>query len=466
MKKILSRKIFALAILLTLTFNFAASPALAQDVQLLPNASGDYEVQTSPYEGQDYQIRQAQVGAWTYGILAALTNRLLGTVAEEMRDNVASWVGQVIEAVIINGAALIGGEAILEFSEGGGGGGEDVSYNPSNTGALGTTALLIDGVLQNQPNLQTAAFFRNTLANNILSQTASAQTDEMGTVFFEPVRHVWLLTRNLAYIFFAAILILMGLMVMLRYRIDPRTTMTVTAALPRIAASLVLIAFSYPLAGIIFDAARLLKYMIDALFKPIFALVGQDLVPIQPFLVTGRLIQQINIKTVYLGGSGLFSAFVILIVWLIVLFVAFSLFFILVIRFANLFVQLITAPLAFLWGALPGQEDTTTRWFKSFLVNTLTFPIIYFLINFALLITYIGVDTPFGLPPGLGSEEMWALPRNVAGLVAFGILLAATRVPEILEDAFEVAPSAHVAKAGVEPMKTVGRLPLIGGLFK
>jgi len=63
---------------------------------------------------------------------------------------------------------------------------------------------------------------------------------------------------------------------------------------------------------------------------------------------------------------------------------------------------------------------------------------------------------PFGLGPAL----------NVGGLVAFGLVIAATKVPALLEDAFDVAPSGGAARAGLDVGKTLGRLPVVGKILK
>jgi hypothetical protein len=483
MKKRLRQKIVASFLLATFSLISTVSPLYAQEVRLIPAASGEVNVETAPYTGQQYQVQQANAGSWVFGTLGALVNHFLNL--DELDTNMASWVANVIEAVIISLNGLLIGDGLTDVAAGagagggGGGGGGDAGYNPQNRdlnyGALGVMGNLVDEGLSGPPNLQTAAFFKNELADNILSgRVFAATTDKRGTQFFDPVRSIWALFRNLAYIFMALILTVMGLMVMLRYKIDPRTTMTVSAALPRVAMAIVLIAFSYPLAGFIFDLARVLKAMTDSVFAPIFIDNGfalptaTGLSPIEPFQIFIHIANAFQKVQFYTGGPGIFMLFIFLIILVVLLFTAFSLFFTLVIRFANLFVQVIFAPFAFLWGMMPGQEDTVSRWFKSFLVNTLSFPAIYFLINFAILILEFGrsPDHEFGLPPGLGAEKWWGFERNIAGFVAFGIVLAATRVPEILEDAFDVAPSSHVARAGVEPGKIAGKIPIIGGLLK
>ena len=473
MSKKLRRKI-ALIIALTTTLTLLNTTWVrAQETKLLPPANSNYRIEASPYQGQNYTIQQTQVRELFVGALAKLINRFLGL--DETATHAWSWIADIISGLIVALTGLLVGDALGDiYQEGGGsgGGGGDFGsyrYQPQNYGALGVMGGLVGSALEGPPDLKPTAFLRQELADNIFSaRTAQAATaDKRGTEFFEPVRSIWTLFRDLAYAFMAVILTVLGILVMTRRRIDPRTTMTVSAALPRVAIAIILIAFSYPLAGILFDLARVLKGLIDSVFADIFAVVGLNLVPVEPFQVFINIANTIKITQLYTGGSGIFALLVALVIIVSLFVISFSLFFTLVIRFANLFVQVIFAPFAFLWGMIPGQEDHVSRWFRSFLVNTLSFPVIYFLINFALLITELGRSGfEFGLPPGLGAESWYGTERNIAGFVAFGIVLAATKVPEMLEDAFQVTPSAHVARAGVEPTKIASRIPVIGGLFK
>lgn len=512
MRKIFQKKLIALVTLLTLTSSFAISPASAQEVKLLPNATdSDYEVQTIPPQGQDYRIRTTSPDEPSPdNVLLDLLENPLGTlfnrifqrvVTDPLQENMGKWVGDLIQWTLINLNILLGGEggmlgsglcradqdtkAVIENNCR-----EDAGYLPLVTGekprvvclctretafnptqgagsygAIGILGSMSMGLLQQSPpNLHTAQYLKQELADNILAGPVYAQT---GVSYFAPIIGITQIFRNVAYVFMAAILVLMGLMVMLRYKVDPRTTMTVTAALPRIAVSIILIAFSYPLAGMMVDIGRLLKAMFDSLFTGMMWLS-----PIEPFRLivdfVGNWIGGFVLGNLNLGGIGAFSFLISLGLLVIAIVVAFMLFFTLVFRFAALYAQVIFAPLAFAWGTLPGQEETITKWFKSFAVNVLTFPIIYFLVNLANYIAVVSTVVPLPLPSDLGWATMSTFlgPTNVGGLVAFGLLIAATKVPAMLEEALEVSAPAAVARAGAEPGKILTRLPVVGSLFK
>lgn len=413
-----------------------------------------------PAEATEVPWHRDPASMWRQDVLenplGKQTNETLGVTDV----NLSEWVGNASQFMIINAFTLVAGKEALVGGRAG--------------GVLGTTAAMADGVLQNPPNLKTMAYVKRTLANNIFSpRPAYAAT---GFDYLDTIREIWSAMRNVSYAFMAVIIVVMGFMVMFRYHIDPRTVMTFTAALPRIVISLVLVTFSYPLAGFLIDITRVFKALIDATFRGApFA----RMISIEPFQIIGAFLDNfipISVITplsfflkgnIYLGGTGISATFIALVISVIALVVAFMLFFTLVFRYAGIFVQVIFAPLAFLWGALPGQEDTITNWFKSFAVNVLSFPVIYFMVNLANYIGNESLGRPMPMPGDIGwSSWPGIVETNVGGLVSFGILVAATKVPAALEDIFAVTPSPGVARAGVEPTKIAAKIPIIGSLLK
>lgn len=389
--------------------------------------------------------------------LGKQTNETLGVDA----TNLSEWVGDATQYLIINGATLmVGKEALV---------GGQVS------GLLGRTMAMTTGILQSPPDIQTTAYLKRTLGNNIFSpQQAYAQT---GVDYISSIVSIWAIVRNISYSLAAIILVILGFMVMTRQHIDPRTVITFTAALPRIIVSLILITFSYPLAGFIIDLGRVLKSLIDTSFS---ALNPSGLVPIEPFHLMDHFLgafvsaNPFDVKSwllgrsnIYIGGTGISSTLIALVLSVVALVVVFMIFFTLIFRYAGIFIQVIFAPLAFLWGALPGQEDTITGWFKSFAVNVLCFPVIYLMVNLADYIARSSQNMNFSMPAGLGWSTAFQVgATDIGGLVAFGVLVATTKVPAALEDMFAVTPSSGVARAGVEPTKIASKIPVIGGFFK
>ncbi len=69
---------------------------------------------------------------------------------------------------------------------------------------------------------------------------------------------LWKVFRDISYGILAVILIMVGLMVMFRKKIDPKTVVTVQNSIPRIVVALLLVTFSYAIVGLLIDGMYLL----------------------------------------------------------------------------------------------------------------------------------------------------------------------------------------------------------------
>lgn len=436
MKKILSRKLFfhlALCLSLVASFTFASKKGAAA----IPVSDA-------------------------FKAAGCAVNALLGD-GQCVKEHVGRFVTDTSTALIISSSTIVGGPPVTPSSEIGAL--ELARKNfPNNPylygGAIGAVGGTIGAIYTYPPNtfINQGDFYKQTLANNILGVgSAYAQVGGTEELKRAGIMRIWRVFRNLAYAFSVIIIVAFGVMVMLRYRTDPRTVVTAQMAIPRIAIALVLITFSFPLAGFIIDIGNVLTAFFFNLFSEGGPLAGEGL-PITPgmekiwqnfvFLSPGSL-------SIALGNLIMEFLFQ-LIVRIIALYVALKIFWMLISRYAMLFIQTIFAPLSFLWGALPGQEEHTARWFKGMLVNSLVFPATYIVVNIA---TLIRIHTDIFLPPAFSDRG------DIAGLVGLGILSTAVKIPAILEDALDVTPSGHVARAGVEPGAVMRTIPFLGKIL-
>lgn len=76
-----------------------------------------------------------------------------------------------------------------------------------------------------------------------------------------PVLEMWKSSRDLAYFILIIAFIFIGIGVMLRIHIDPRTVMTVQNQIPRVIICIILITFSYAFAGLLIDVMWTVTYM-------------------------------------------------------------------------------------------------------------------------------------------------------------------------------------------------------------
>ncbi len=121
-------------------------------------------------------------------------------------------------------------------------------------GALGATTSLIGALYQNPP-VRTADYLASVGHGLGIVKTANAQVTGSGEQVLSPILGLWQVSRNISYVLLIIIFLVIGLMVMFRNKLNPQTVITAQTALPGLVIGLILITFSYFLAGLISDMA-------------------------------------------------------------------------------------------------------------------------------------------------------------------------------------------------------------------
>ncbi len=89
---------------------------------------------------------------------------------------------------------------------------------------------------------------------------------------FSGLRNVKVITevfRNVMLVGYILIFLGVGFMIMFRFRIDPRTVVSVQNALPRLVLTFVLVWLSYPIAGLLIDLMYVVSFLLFGLFQAI-----------------------------------------------------------------------------------------------------------------------------------------------------------------------------------------------------
>lgn len=136
------------------------------------------------------------------------------------------------------------------------------NYNKSLIG--NTTSLLMipfanppaSGVIWAYSGLENAGF---------IPKSHAAQG--LGLASITPLSGIWKALRDVAYILLVLVLITFGFMIMFRVKINPQTVITIENSLPRIVLALILITFSFAIAGFLID----LMYVAIAIIVSILA---------------------------------------------------------------------------------------------------------------------------------------------------------------------------------------------------
>lgn len=312
-----------------------------------------------------------------------------------------------------------------------------------------------------------------------------AYAQGLGFTSFIPTLELWKTFRNVAYIFYTIIFSFVGLMIMFRKKIDPRTVVTFQEALPRIIISLILVTFSYAIGGLIIDLGDFATRLIGGIFSPWIAQKGGvfditvlnnllearvfDLV--SPLTSLGALADEFDkIKITGLEAIDWLGAVTFKTIFAISgFFVMFRIFFALLTPFVTLVLQIIISPILLMTSALPSSKNNVTTWLKGLISNVAVFPVTFALLAISAIVR--GEQNLWYVKPGDVTAN-WApaaLGRSWSGsvnlLLSFGILFTIPKVADMIKEALEYKPQSWEGVGfGREFGESAGKLPVVGGL--
>lgn len=134
---------------------------------------------------------------------------------------------------------------------------QKLGYVANNHGLLGTVTDMT--VAMYTPPVQIGQYMRYVSQNfGLVKKTyadTTCDTRSIGVGFcsISPLIGIWSAFRNIVYLFFVVIFMLVGFGIMVRYKIDPRTVMSIENQIPKLIIALVMVTFSFAIAGILID---------------------------------------------------------------------------------------------------------------------------------------------------------------------------------------------------------------------
>src|SRR3989344_5276633 len=325
----------------------------------------------------------------------------------------------------------------------GGAGDPTIAQKP---GAIGFAAAMIGKLMGNLP-ISSHDYVQYVASKMNIAQPAYAQGT--GYSVLSPLIRVWSAFRNIAYLAYVLIFIFIGFMIMFRAKLDPQTVVNVQNSLPKLVITLLLITFSYAIAGFMVDLIYLGIYILIATFDSA-GLLGE------PTIALNRLLTQNLFELVFKAGLWRLTANAAFVIAL--LFAMFKLFFQLGIAYIQIILQTIFAPIFILFNALPGSQSFSS-WLRNFLSNILIFPAVatLFLIAAVLLGPYqpgpgkpsedpfditaplIPSGTPFWMPPFIGLAG-GVDAEAILQLIGFFFILFAPQMVSTLQQALKAKP--------------------------
>ena len=313
---------------------------------------------------------------------------------------------------------------------------------------------------------------------------AYAQATGTGFEGLRPFLSIWKSFRNLAYFFFVIIFVFIGFAMMFRMKINPQTVITIQNTIPRAVVALILVTFSYAIAGLLIDLIVNVvsaigvsvvnpKSAIDSILGGLNGLLSDNHYPTvsldNPNILTfatlffGRGMEyavtiagQLNPVVLFLSSLGtslspevvrvinsfppfsLGQGLLVLIFAIILLITFIRLFFMLLSAYARVLLSVLLGPLQIMIGVLPGQ-NTFGKWIKNLVANLAVFPAVIIMLALSATVYTAATDngnTGLWVPSTLrppASNTVGVNVEFVGALVAFGIILLTPKVADAIK---------------------------------
>ena len=177
------------------------------------------------------------------------------------------------------------------------------SPNP-NIAQGGQNKSLLSLVFATDRPISGISYVRAKIQNFGLVSTVHAQSVGFGFTALTGVQNMWRSFRDIAFGLFVLVAIVFAFMIMFRVKLTPQTVVSVQSALPKIILALILVTFSYAIAGFLVD----LMYVLIGLAS----LAVAPLIPVNWFLNWFKFTQMnatdvFNLLTVGPWGAGVFG---------------------------------------------------------------------------------------------------------------------------------------------------------------
>ncbi|MDO8620999.1 MAG: hypothetical protein Q7R31_01845 [Candidatus Levybacteria bacterium] len=155
--------------------------------------------------------------------------------------------------------------------------------SPQTGGAIGFMGNMIATLYT--PPLHTGDYFRDLASNFGINKKAYAESAGTGFQGLTPLIGIWSAFRNIVYLFLVIVFVVIGLAIMLRVKIDPRTVMTIQNQIPKIIIGILVVTFSFAIAGFLIDLMWVSIYLIFGIFSGI---PGVDVGNLNPAAIQGQ----------------------------------------------------------------------------------------------------------------------------------------------------------------------------------
>ncbi len=374
-------------------------------------------------------------------------------------------------------------------------------------GAIGFMGNMISTLYT--PPLHTSDYFKDLASNFGISKKTYAQnTGGTGFQGLSPLIGIWSAFRNIVYLFLVIIFVVIGLAIMLRIKIDPRTVMSIQNQIPKIIIGILVVTFSFAIAGFLIDLMWVFIYLIFGIFSGIPGvnldnlnpsnIQGQNALRVASHIKEGGIfgiasnvassVQDLILNLLGIGTAdgikrGLLAIFTVgiselpyiipfLIIVITLLIALIRLWFTLIMAYVHILLDVVLAPFWIIGGIVPGSPISLSGWIRDLVANLAAFPVVIAMFMLGkVFMEAFGCDPKIQackdslshnfVPPLIGNPGD---PNAIGSLIGLGIILMTPNVVTMLKTALKTPKfegAGGLGKALAPGLGTPGRV--VGG---
>lgn len=369
----------------------------------------------------------------------------------------------------------------------------------------GLNAMLADATIKTSINPPASS--KEYLADlgqsiGIIPKPAYAQG--VGYEGFIGILELWKQFRNLTYLALVIVFVVIGFMIMFRKKLNPQTVITIQEAIPRLIVTMLLITFSYAIAGLLLDLSQVAIRLIGATFKAtgfvairngtLEAIFDKNIFELMnPLRQTGQLVNALQKTTVHTTSAFIFAIFLNCILFFATFYIMIKTFVSLIGPYIQIALSIVFAPFQLLLGAIPGNNNALSKWAKGLLANAMVFPVVLSML-FLAAIFKSGDGRCFGASPkhpsgweSCGFANIWGMTDwstktnriqvnfpspgignwggAIGELIGLGILFMIPKAVEMTK-AFIMGKEFPGGEAAMgEIYKNLGKVPMLGKIL-
>ncbi|OGM28030.1 hypothetical protein A3D00_05490 [Candidatus Woesebacteria bacterium RIFCSPHIGHO2_02_FULL_38_9] len=323
------------------------------------------------------------------------------------------WVVNTLVSIVMNPSVISCLDTIMK-----GGAADCLKSITWNDGLILPLAALTDGMRNTKP-ASGVGYVKSVAQNLHIIPEAKAQSTGFGYNSLEPAQTLWQAARNASFALMTLVIVVLAFMIMFRVKLSPQTVIGIQSAIPKVAIAIVLLAFSYAIAGFLIDLAFLSQGIIAALLtsaspaltgltssaqvfdlmnkttQGVFSFALYVIIKLILFSPIGALTSAISAAIVLIPGVGVGattasvvgSILLILILFLIFAIGLFRIFWLLLKTYVTILLLVIASPFYILAGVV-NLGGGVLGWLKQIIAHLSVFVMVTVLIFFAHVFTF------------------------------------------------------------------------------